>query len=233
VDGSVTLDIDGFRSLTDMTLNIVREDIQKGKAVSVAFSSLNRFWFFPGENSFLEDKGVVYIKRSDVRLLTEEQFLNRPGKVVGTGKVNPLAQKFADSFSARYAEIAKAKPIYTELEGLFRFVALARIMKQKDALSESGIRLEYLLDQYPIKNTAVSRNLPGISNIKEFKQKSDIPRGYSMVYLWLPSCGGVNIDIRIKDNDIVRDGTGGLLKTRASVLKARPTPETLSWDFPA
>lgn len=59
VDGSVTLDIDGFMSLTDMTLNIVRDDIANGRPVSIPLSILNRFWFYPGENSFLEDKGVI------------------------------------------------------------------------------------------------------------------------------------------------------------------------------
>lgn len=168
VDGSVTLDIEGFTGLTEMTLNIIREDIDKSRQISVPLASLNRFWFYPGENSFLEDKGVIYIKKSDVKLLTEEEFLTKKAEVAGTGRPNPLAQKFADNFSVRYDEIAKRKPIYTELEGLFRFVALSRIMKYKNALSEAGLNIDYLLNEYPIQNIHVSRTLSGISNIKEF-----------------------------------------------------------------
>lgn len=231
VDGSVNLDIKGFTSLLDMTLNTVREDIERGNPISVPLSSLNRFWFYPGENSFFEDKGVVYIKKSDVMLLTEEQFLTKKGEVSGTGRPNLLAQKFAESFSAKYNEIAKRKSIYAELEGLFRFVAFTRIMKHKDAITESGINLDYFVDQYPIENTPVSRILSGISNIKEFTHKSETEGGYSVLYLWLPSCGGVSIDIDIKERNIVRDKTRTLIKLKETILKARPSINSLYWDF--
>jgi hypothetical protein len=233
VDGSASLDIDGFSSLTDMTLNIVREDIDKDRQISVPLASLNRFWFYPGENSYLEDKGVVYIRKSNVKLLTEEEFLTKRGEVAGTGRPNLLAQKFAESFSVRYAEIAKRKPIYSELEGLYRLVALARIMKHKNAITEAGLNLDYLMNNYPIESTPVNHTLPGISNIKEFKHKTEIRGGYSMLYLWLPSCGGVSIDIDVKDNSIAMDRTGSLSAMRTSVLNTRPSPNTLYWDFPA
>lgn len=231
VDGSATLDIDGFSSLTDMTLDVVRDDINKSGKTSVPLAALNRFWFYPGENSYLEDKGVIYIRKSDVKLLTEEEFLTKRGEVSGKGRPNLLAQKFAESFSDRYAEIAKRKPIYAEIEGLYRFVALARIMKYKNAFAESGLKLDYLMNDYPLERTPVNRFLPGISNIKEFKSKSEIQGGYSILYLWLPSCGGVSIDINIKDSCIAMDRAGNLNALRTIVLNNRPSPNTVSWDF--
>ncbi len=233
VDGSVTLDIDGFESLTDMTLNIAQQDIENNRPISVPLISLNRFWFYPGENSFLEDKGVIYIKRSDVQLLNEEEFLTKGGTVAGTGRPNPLADKFTHGFSARYAEIAKKEPIFAELEGLFRFVALTRIMKHKDASSEAGLSLDYLLNQHPVNNTLVSHTLPGISNVRGIKHRSETQRGYSELYLWLPSCGGVSIDLDIKDRNIERDKDGGIAGIRETILNTRPSKDALYWDFPA
>jgi len=233
VDGSVTLDTPGFASLTDITLSIARQDIEKGGNLSIPASTLDRFWFYPGENTFLEDTGVIHIQKSEVVLLTEQEFLSARGQVVGTGSANPLAKKFADSLTEQYSAIAKAKPIYAELEALFRVVALARIMKHKDALTGSGLTLDYLFDKYPLPSTAVSRTLPGISNVKEFRHRKDISGGYEELHLWLPSCGGVGIDIKIKDSNIVRDKTGGLLGAKSSILKARPTAETLQWNFSA
>lgn len=233
VDGSVTLDIQGLTSLMDMTLSIARRDLQEGKSNSVPLSSLNRFWFSPGENSFLEDEGVVYIKKSEVRLLTEEEFLTKGEGVVGTGKPNPLADEFVKNFSARYTEIAKIKPIYSELEALFRFVSLAKIMKYRNAASEAGLSLDYLLNQYPVKNTPVNKTLPGLSNVKKFQHKEELSGGYSIAYLWLPSCGGVSIDTIIKDSNIARDSTGSLPKTKKVVIKAKPYPDSLYWDFPS
>lgn len=232
VDGSVTLDIPGFTSLMDMTLSIASRDIQEGKPISVPLSFMNRFWFSPGENSFLEDKGVVYITKSEVRLLTEEELLTKRGEVVGIGKPNPLADEFAKNFSARYTEIAEIKPIYSELEALFRFVSLAKMMKYRNAASEAGLSLDYLLNQYPVKITLVNRTLPGLSNVKEFQHKEEFPGGYRIAYLWLPSCGGVSIDTIIKDSNIARDSTGSLAVDGGKVLKAKPSPDSLYWDFP-
>jgi len=231
VDGSVTLDIEGFLSLTDITLNIIREDIKKNSEISVPMSTLNRFWFYPGENVFLEDKGIILINKSDVKLLTEEEFITKKGEVGGTGKANSLAEYFAHTFSSKYAEIAKQKPIYAELEGLFRFVAISRIMKQKDAISEAGINLNYLLDRCPIQNIQVNHTVPGISSIKEFISKSETQGGYSILYLWLPSCGGVSIDLEISDKDIRKDRNGRIVRLRDAVLSLRLSDDSLFWDF--
>lgn len=233
VDGSAALDIDGFTSLTDMTLHIVQEDLNKGMSVSIPAQSMNRFWFFPGENSFLEGRGIIYIQKSEVKLLTEEEYLTQKGEIAGTGRPDSLAGEFADGFSERYAEIAQKKSIYAELEGLFRFVALAKVLKYKDGPSEAGISLDYLLHQYPVGHTPVSRTLPGIAQIKDIQQKTEIPGGYRVAYLWLPSCGGVSIDIRISKEIFKADETGKLEKLREDVLKARPAPDALYWDFPS
>jgi len=231
VDGSETLGIDGFTSLTDMTLNIVRKEIEDGKPISVPLSSMNRFWFYPGENSFFEDKGVIYFKKSDVILLNEEEFLTKMGELAGAGRPNLLAQRFANNFSARYSEIAKARLVYAELEGLFRFVALSRILKYRKALSEAGINLDYLMNQFPVQDTHVERTLPGISNIKEFSNRKDTKVGYEVLYLWLPSCGGVEININVKEDSFVLDKTGGIANIRKAIIKARPSADSLYWKF--
>lgn len=232
VDGSVTLDIEGFTSLTDMTLNIVRNDIERGRDISIPAQSMHRFWFYPGENEYEADKGVIHIKKSKVILLTEEEFLTHRGEISGAGRPDPLANRFAESFSEKYAEIARREPIYAELEGLFRFVALAKLMKYKNAVSEAGISLDYLLNQYPIRTTSVGRTLPGRANVREFNQRTETAEGYNELFLWLPSCGGVGIDISIKDSTIMRDRTGSLLEIKGSVINTRPSPDTLYWDFP-
>ncbi len=237
VDGSVTLDIKGFKSLTDITLDLVREDIRKsmksGKPVSISIpqQSMSRFWFFPGGQSFLEDKGIIYFKKTNVKLLTEEEFLNESSQVTGSGRPNPLARKFAESFSSRYAEIARRRPIYNDLKGLFRFVALAKLIKYRGALSDAGTSLHYLLKEYPVKHVPVKPTLPGRSNVKEFSQRGQFQGGYGELMLWLPSCGGVSIDIRIKERDIVKDGTKRLFKFKKAVLSARPFPKAPYWDF--
>jgi hypothetical protein len=115
VDGSDTLDIAGFSGLTDRILAKAKSDILAGRSSSVAFSSLNRFWFYPGANRYLADQGGVLIEECPVVLLTEEEFLDKRGKLGGSGAPDPTAKEFVESFSALYEEVAKQRPIYTEL----------------------------------------------------------------------------------------------------------------------
>jgi hypothetical protein len=115
VDGSISTGIPGLTSLTDMTLAEARKDIVKGRNISIPLICMNRLWFYPGKNEYLKDKGVVLIKICQVKLLTEEEFLTKTGKISGRGHPNPLAQKFTDDFSAKYKEVAQQIPIYKEL----------------------------------------------------------------------------------------------------------------------
>ncbi len=232
VDGSDSLGTSGFVSLTDMTLETAKKDIVQGRSISIPLSSMNRFWFYPGENRYLEDQGVITIEQSPVVLLTEEEYLGKKGKIVGKGHADQLAQEFVEDFTANYAELAKQRPIYTELENLFRFVALAKIMKYKDAVSDAGIDLDYLLESVQIHQTRVARQLPGRSNVKGFEHKQEFANGYRINRLWLPSCGGVGIEITFSQRNFLKDTSGRLAELKAMVLKARPTPDALVWGYP-
>ena len=194
---------------------------------------MNRFEFYPGENILYEDEGIVCIKKSEVTLLTEEQFLSRTGEMAGTGRPDPLAEKFAKSFTSRYDQVAKQKPIYAQLEGLFRFVALANAMKLKDAVSLARIGLDYLLKEYPIKQCFVDTVLAGVSNVKELRHRTETQDGYEEYYLWLPSCGGVRIDMRITEKNFLKSKREQFRGLRRSVLEGRPALDALTWVFPA
>jgi len=234
VNGSDPLDIKGFSSLIEMELEQAKKDIQEGKSMSVSISGLNRFWFYPGENRYQVDEkeNLVMIEKCPVVLLTEEEHLTKSGKVVGSGRPNPYAQKFTKIFSALYAEIAKQRPIYQELENLFRFVALARILKLKSPQTRVGLNIDYLLNQYPIRPTLVKKFLPGRSNVKGFKHQTDSLEGSHIYQLWLPSCGGVTIAVEPKEEDFLKEQTDNIAKLKENVLEARPSANELSWDFP-
>ena len=232
VDGSDSLEAPGFKSLTDLTLDLAKRDLLQGNPTSLPPSTMNRFWFCPGENQYREDSGVVTIEHCPVVLLTEQEYLTRSGEITGRGKAEPLAQKFTESFSARYAQISKQRPIYAELENLFLFVALAKIMKFKSPQEEARLSLAPLLEDFPIHPTPVESQLPGHSQVKEFRHREDFAGGHRTFQLWLPSCGGVGINIQVGPNNFSRDGTDRAASLKAGVLKARPAPEALSWFFP-
>lgn len=228
VDGSAELGISSFTSLIDIMLARIKEDIIHNRPISVQINPANRFEFYPGENKFIEtEEGTIVIEKCPVILLTEIEYLTKSGKIKGSGQVDPLAQNFAKSFSSHYNQIASKEPMYQELEGLFRFVAIAKIIKNKRV----KIDLNYLLDEFPLSQTEVKPVLPGLSHIEKFEHHLERDNGYQIAKLWLPSCGGVNIKIDIKPENFEKKPAEQLDELRDIVLAKRPSPDTLFWDF--
>lgn len=231
VDGSLALDIPGFTSLNDMVMNDMVGNMQQGREVSMPMM-LNRFWFSPGENGYREDRegrGMILIEKCQVKLLTEKEFLTSTGKI-GSGGADPYADRFAQLFTDKYQEISAKRPIYVELESLFRFVSVAKLLKERDLDQRVGFSLDYLLNDYPIRRVTVPPTLPGISHVQEFRQRQRTREGELTRVLSLPSCGGVGIDIRISAANFAKDATGELSSMRDAILAARPSPEAPFWD---
>ncbi len=227
VDGSDSLAISGFTSLTDITLERVREDIVQNKQPSIPLLMMNRFWFCPGENQYDEDEGMVLISECPVKLLTEEMYLSKAG-LTDKGQKSPLAQEFAENFTANYKRIVSERPIYGELENLFSLLALANTIKYKSDETTGQLDLSYLLNEFPITHTSVDSFLSGRSNVKRFRHRSYYGNRYEEAYFWLPSCGGVDMAIptgpelfRSKD----------LATFRSRLLNSRPSADAIYWDY--
>ena len=208
VNGSADLKIPGFISLNDTAWSIMKSQMKQGIYGDLPIHPFNRFWFFPGDYFFYKNDDDIYLKRMPVTLKTEEEAFSLNGQIVGKGKADPIATYFTQSFSEHYTEIAVKKPIYSQLEGLFRIVALAKALKfcqqptgadfHECCTTKSGLDLGYLLNEFPVNKCSVRPNLPGIPDIKEFK----LDNTSSTHYLWLPSCGGVEIQIDVNDRCI-------------------------------
>jgi hypothetical protein len=246
-DGSIQTRVPGFVSLGDIRYARISDELKTGATPRDTRTSLNRFWFYPGKAQFREQDGVTVIQQCPVTLLTEEQHLTAEG-LTGLRRPDPEALRFAQGFSAHYDDIANARPIYQELEGLFRMVALAKLVKYDG----EQVDLDYLMNRYPAAKVKVARTLPGVSRVQTVERKRDIEGGYETVKMWMPSCGGVNMGYKIgPDNykrttprssggaSVKRPGSGARAPKqrtapptgkKKTVLKARPSPDSLSWD---
>jgi hypothetical protein len=228
-DGSEALAVPGLTSLTDLEVALSQKEISAGRANHTSPCSFNRFWFHPGPNRYSADADVVMIAECPVVLLTEEQHLTRTG-VAGTGRPDPLAGQFARSFSAHYRKIAAARPMYREMEDLFRFVALAGVMKYRQV----RVNLDYLLDRFPVSQEEAPETLPGISNVKHVAWRAgggagrQTERSYQ---LWVPSCGGVSMDIKVSRTSFTKPKGNRLQRVKQAALAARPLPKAVSWEF--
>jgi hypothetical protein len=229
VDGSAKLDISGFKSLTEMTLEKVSDDVLKNRPISISLS-MNRFWFYPSINKYEESSGMVLIQQSLVSLLTNETYLNKSDHIVDAAGTNPQAKVFAENFSLLYKNIAQERHIYLKLENLFRFVALANIIKYKYPDLTNKFNLTYLLEKYPVKNTIVKKQLPGRSSVKRVDHRNDFEGGYQITQLRIPTCGGVDSAIKIGPNNFKHSSSQEPTRFKSTILNSRPK-DAVFWDF--
>lgn len=258
VNGSVTLDIEGFTSLSDMGVAQAKNAFATGKTRGLGGYSMNRFWFSPAEATYTEQDGAIVLKSCRVQLLTEEEYLTEHG-IAGKGRPGTLARQFAAAFSKHYEEIAAQRPIYTELEGLFRLVGIARIMKDQGAKSPA---MDYLLKSYQVSTVPVNRQVLGLTACKRIDESSGTEANTRTFRMIMPSCGGVSMDVRPKrvaaSTPTPRKRVASAPKTTAkpaagsspatiskpraaarpaqpslkkTVLAARKSEKAVSWDF--
>lgn len=219
--------ISGFTSLADLTLKKARKDYAAKGTVSYDSSVGNRFWFYPGEILFLEDEGIVEIDKIQIALLTEESYLSLSGRVTGKGKTSQTAESFASRFTSMYDQLADEMSIYLEFENLFDIFALSKSLKYKSSPKKAQLDLKYFLDQYSLSRNSVSEHLPGTPNVKQFEHRSK----NQTAKVWIPFCGGVNMNFKLSSRSFRRDTTGKLSRRRKAALMARPNPQSLFWDF--
>lgn len=231
VDGSDALGTPGFTSLTDRLVAERQDGVTANAAGSLPHSSLNRFWFCPGENIYQEDQGVVLIERCPVRLLTERMHADTGGKVAGTSSVDDNAEDFTEVFTALFDKISEQRSIYRQLENLFRLGAVADALSSRR--SDDKLDLRYLLEDFPVSQTAVARSLPGREAVKRIEHREAFRGGYSTYRLWIPSCGGVDLSMRGAPKRVVPDTSERLLNLGKGIMSSRGSKESIYWVYKA
>ena len=227
VDGSDALDLPGLVSLMDMRIEEAKNESSQPLNAFTSGASLNRFWFYPGENVYEENEGIILIRKCPIKLLTEQMYSNGKNRTDGSGNVDPLANEFANGLTILYEKVARTRSIYAELSGLFRLTALAKIMKSRYA--ELGVDLSYLLDTYPVETTPIQKELPGRPSVREFQDSQEIRGGTRHIYRWFQSCGGVDIGIEADSAIFRKSANERLLGFKQEVLGSRLAPDSAYW----
>jgi Protein of unknown function (DUF1598) len=96
-----------------------------------------RWWFALNYSAIgkSEDGNSFEFSGQGARVESENEMLAAQGKRVHTGQSDPLNQKFADDFTAHFADIAKTYRVYGELRSIFD-LAMAVALIQTDHLAE-------------------------------------------------------------------------------------------------
>lgn len=247
VDGTDHLELGGFYSLHDTTMNEARSGASRGERISAGPRQVNRFWFHPGEVGVSSGADLLLISACRVALLTEarhiavESGIGTPGREGRADAALPrpeserlsaasdLAQAFAAQFTRRYAEIAVERPVFAELGQLFRLVLLAELLHAGDSFSVAGLDPGFLLRQYELQPAVLPDALPGRPRISAIRQRGEFDGQSGVLTVRLMSCGGVAIRFDLTQVTAVSDSSGDLENLRRAILASREGAQDLSW----
>lgn len=134
-----------------------------GKGMS---NMLPRWWLEPKYEPLLRDEeGLAWqLRGGRVEVMTEEDFLAASGEREQTGKAHPMAKKWADNMTAKYAELAIAEPVFGDVENCMELAIVAALLFKERLLEKAQCSLPTLLDstslareEYPVPKAVDSK----------------------------------------------------------------------------
>lgn len=84
------------------------------------------------------------IRGPGVKVMTEDELVTADGNVEGTGKVNPVAQKWADTMTEKYDDLSVREPIFGELRNLMDMCVTTALIRRENLLAKANLELPNL-----------------------------------------------------------------------------------------
>ena len=73
--------------------------------------------------------------------------MHASGSLRSSGRVDPFARAFADTWSQRMEEIEQSEPIWRDMHNVFRHFAVAHIIADRKVCREAGFDADFLLNR--------------------------------------------------------------------------------------
>ncbi len=143
-----------------------------------------RWWLEPEYGTILSDEeGLAWqITEAGVKTMTENDLFTADGGRKQTGKSDPLSQKWAETMTARYADLSVAEPVFGQLQGCMDLAVAATLIVRKDLLGKSQCELPMLIKEHGTAELATPRHVASKASLVRKN------RG------WVIACGGVQLN---------------------------------------
>ncbi len=165
--------------------------IEKAKATSG--SSLTR-WFFQPEYdcvSINEDGSAMELVGNGVKLVGEDESVNKAGERVGKGRASRASQVFCTSFTRMYPKLAEKAPLWGELRNVIDLSIVAAFIQKMDLYNKADWNMETFGDEsvLSVETLSAPTQVPPVAN--------GVWKGR---HFMSPIAGGVNIQPRVALN---------------------------------
>jgi len=175
-------------------------------------SALQRWFFTPDYNSVrvAADRLGMELVGDVVKLVSEDQIVNKDGSRSVTGKANKASDLFTKSFTAKYAELASRVPVFAEMRNVIDLTIAAAFIHQQDFYSQSGWQ-------------ASTFNDPRALDVQTYNTPLQVETVCTAVWkgnqLLTPVSGGVTIHPRtaLATQNVLPDEDGKISEVRESI----------------
>jgi hypothetical protein len=106
-----------------------------------------RWWLAPKYEPLATDgQGLAWeIRGPGVQCMAEEDFFSG-GQRQQTAKANPTAQKWADSMTSHYEELAQKDSVFGDLRNCMDLAVAGALIQKENLLDKVALHLQFLLD---------------------------------------------------------------------------------------
>lgn len=188
-------------------------------------NSMQRWWFTPLYDAFTRTADGLGFEFSGqrVQLMSEDELVSSNGQRSSAAFSRVTTQKYSKQFTERFPELARAVPVFAELQGVFDLSVLAALMKKERLAARVGWPMSLFLDdeRAPLARRNVPRKTPSVSNFKM------LGRGVMVMQV----TGGVLLnpwDV-INHEDFHRDSDGKLNSAQKAAVPANDIENNRWW----
>ena len=147
---------------------------------------LPRWWLAPDYEPLLRDEeGLTWqLRKASVKAMAENDFLDAAGVKHNTGRADVVSQRWAQSMTDHYDELAKADPVFGQLRNCMDLAIVSALIVQERLTEKAGLSLPLLM------------GTGGLEPI-ELNAPKQVPSKASLVHKgrnWMIACGGVEIN---------------------------------------
>ncbi|MEX0613100.1 MAG: DUF1598 domain-containing protein, partial [Pirellulales bacterium] len=150
-------------------------------------NAMPRWWLAPMYDPLQRDaEGLAWeLRGQGVRCLTEQEFLNDAGQKQKAGDADLTAQKWADSFTEKFEELAHEDSSFGALRNVMDLAVVAALLIKERLIERSGLEAPNLMNDQPLDEYPAPRMVPSqASFVKAGRQWIISVSGGVQIFPW-------------------------------------------------
>jgi hypothetical protein len=184
---------------------------------------MQRWYFVPNYDSVLvsDDHLAMELVGEGVKLIGQDELVREDGTRTQSSKKDRASQAFVNSFTEKYAALARVSPVFAQLGNLIDLSIAAAYIQKFDSYSQSGWDLGIFAREaeYAVETLPEPKSVETAVNVIVKGNRFGTPIG-----------GGVNIQpLQAFDESRVRTGNGTIDDVRPKV-DVRDLGDRWWWD---